>query len=498
MNDLTKRIKMIVSCLNYFSHYSGMVELRPYQVLAASAVVESVLNEEGKSFVWMFSRQSGKDEAIMQLISYLLAIFGHRDESIVIVNPTFKPQTEKAMMRMENRLDRNLITRKKWQKRSGYIFSYGQAKATFFSGDPAANVVGETASLLLIINEAQDILPAIYDKRFAPMRAAYNATCLMCGTAWTSESLLERERRQAAEAELRDGRKYVYLVDADEVGLCHPPYAEFVGKEIARLGRQHPLIRTQYFNETIDAQAGMFNPGRRALMQGDREGYACPKPGHVYGFLVDVAGQDEARMALDDDAPLSNPGRDAVSLTIVEIGLDSIETLQAPTYRAVYRQQWIGLNHLTVFGALKSLGEAWQPLYLAIDASGVGEGLWAMLDRAFPARVQAVKFTQQEKSEIGWRFLAIIETGRFRDCCQTDQVRAQYDACKSEILPGPAKTLRWGVPDGTRGQDGELLHDDIIISDSLVSILDRLEWTYQFEAYQIPGEDPLTGMDRNF
>ena len=79
------------------------------------------------------------------------------------------------------------------------------------------------------------------------------------------------------------------------------------------------------------------------------------------------------------------------------------------------RAAWTGANHLTVFGQLKALAESWQPQHIVIDATGVGEGLWSLLDRAFPARVIPVKFTQREKSEIGWRFLSIIETGRFRD-----------------------------------------------------------------------------------
>ncbi len=163
-------------------------------------------------------------------------------------------------------------------------------------------------------------------------------------------------------------------------------------------------------------------------------------------------------------------GRDAAALSIVEIDLSSLGMLQGPTYRVVKRLQWTGANHLTLFGALKSLGEAWQPQHIVIDATGVGEGLWAMLDRAFPRRVQPVKFTRQEKSEIGWRFLSIIETGRFRDCCPTDEVRAQYAACRSEILPGPAHTLRGGAPEGSP------IHDDIVLADSLVASLDQLKW----------------------
>ena len=203
-------------------------------------------------------------------------------------------------------------------------------------------------------------------------------------------------------------------------------------------------------------------------------------------------------MNINDEAPLTNPGRDSVSLTIASIDLSSLETMQAPTYRFVNRQQWTGSNHLVVFGKLKSLIDSWRPQYIVMDATGVGEGLWAMLDKAAPERVIPVKFSQKVKSELGWRYIAIIETGRARDCCLTDPVRAQYDACQAEILPGPAKTLRWGVPEGARGSDGELIHDDYLLADALIAEVDRLDWYMPTEPQIVQVADPLLSMEGNF
>ena len=130
----------------------------------------------------------------------------------------------------------------------------------------------------------------------------------------------------------------------------------------------------------------------------------------------------------------------------MEIDLSTLATLQAPTYRVVQREAWTGINHLTVFGKLKALAEQWRPQHIVVDATGVGEGLWAMLDKAFRTRVIPVKFTQQEKSEIGWRFLSIIETGRFRDCAPSETVRIQYAMCRSEILAGAGEDAALGSP----------------------------------------------------
>ena len=487
-----------------FTRKGGGVTLREYQLAPARAILESVRRNLGLDFVVIMPRQAGKDELLAHLKAYLMRRMYCQDRGIVEVNPTYTPQTIGAILRLENRLDRNLMTQLRWKKRADFLRLIGECRTAFYSGDGQANVVGATADLLLIINEAQDILPAVYAKNFAPMAASRAATRLFCGTVWTSTTLLAQMTRSCRQAEQADGLRRVFFYTAEDVRKENPHYGKFVDEQVSQMGRNHPLIKTQYFCEEIDAETGMFGPTRRALMQGDQPAQDQPRPGGLYAFLLDVGGQDEMCMTIDEDewatqgSPLQKPDRDAAALTIIEIDLSSLALLQAPTYRAVRRLQWTGLNHLALFSALKSLGEAWKPQHFVIDATGVGEGLWAMLDRAFPGRVEPVKFTQQEKSEIGWRFLSIIETGRFRDCCPTDEVRAQYEACRSEILPGPRRTMRWGVPEGRRGPQGEILHDDMLLADSLVARLDRLEWHTSLPPMILPGVDPLDGMDGRF
>ncbi len=489
--DLIDQTKALVSQLDTFTAYFGLVHLRPYQVEAANAVIDSVFNHLGRTFVWKFARQGGKDETLTALYTYLMTVLAHRDSSIVVATPTFKPQTELSMQRLQSRLSHHVALRSQWRRQSKHIFRIRDSRVLFFSAHRTANVVGATASDLLVVNEAQDVSPLIYDKHFAPMAAANNATRLFSGTAWTNTTLLAREERFCRRQQDLDGVPRVFTVDGHDIAKVHPPYGEFLDAEISRLGLNNPIVISQYLCREIDAQAGMFTAARRALMQADLPPQIAPVPGTPYAFLLDVAGQDETLLSSQE---LGNPGRDSTTLSIVALDLSTLETLQSPTYRVVHRQSWTGITHLQVFGQLKSLVEAWRPQHIVIDATGVGEGLWALLDKAFPTRLIPVKFTQQEKSTIGWRFLAVIETGRFRDCAPTDEVRLQYEACRSEILPGPAKTLRWGVPDGTRASEGQLIHDDYVVADSLVSKLDELEWRLHSETFVIRARDPLDDM----
>ena len=496
MSTFKQTVKAVAKKFEKFTANGGGIEMRPYQLKAAKAIITSVTKKQGLTIVVIFPRQSGKDELISNLLAYLANLFAHRDTGIVVANPTYKPQTINAILRFEKRLQTNLLTRLFWQKRSDFMRMIGNCIVSFLSGDASANVVGAVASLLLIINEAQDIEPSIYDKHFAPMVASTNATRVFAGTTWTSKTLLAREMRNVLELEKQDGIKRLFMYNADDVRKLVPAYGHFVDGEITKLGRQHPLVKTQYFCEEIDAIANMFNAGRLALMQATPfTDQALPKEGHTYCLLMDVGGQDEAMLVLDG---MSNPGRDYVTMDIVDVDLSSLELLQAPTYHIVKRLEWQGVNHVNIFGAIIALMETWNCLYLVMDATGVGEGLWGMCAKKYPTKTIGVKFTAQTKSEIGYAYLGIVDTGRLRDHCHTETVNKQYTNCTSEILIGPLHTMRWGVKDGTRDADGQLIHDDYILTDALTTQLDKLEWYTPSETVIIPQPDVLEEMDHAY
>ena len=146
----------------------------------------------------------------------------------------------------------------------------------FLSGSPTSSIVGATANLLLECDEAQDIEISKWDKEIAPMAASTNATRVFWGTAWTSRTLLARELRAARLAEQQDGIRRTWVLTADEVGQEVPAYQKFVDEQIARLGRNNPLVRTQYFSEEIDCEGGMFPLGRRVLMLGSHAQQSYP------------------------------------------------------------------------------------------------------------------------------------------------------------------------------------------------------------------------------
>ncbi len=50
------------------------------------------------------------------------------------------------------------------------------------------------------------------------------------------------------------------------------------------------------------------------------------------------------------------------------------------------------------------------------------------------------------------------------------------------------------MPDGTRGPDGMLVHDDFIVADALVAKLEELEWHVSGKTVIVQATDPLEEM----
>lgn len=460
--------------------------LRAYQAEVAREIVCSIEEGEGRQFAIAFARQSGKDELLAQVEAYLLWSHRKRGDSIVVVNPTFRPQGLMSRRRLLDRLDAARLRRK---VRPGHAVRLGRAGCVFLSAAPSASARGETASMLLVANEAQDISPQRWDAVFDPMGAASHATQLFSGTVWSSRTLLARQMAYLSEIERKDGKRRVFRVGWEEVAAHAPAYGEQVRARIAQFGRDHPFMRNEYFLEELGGEGTLFGPARRAQMRGHHPRQRSATPGRHYALLVDVAGADEASAEFgarnaeyDEVSPHSafqtpHSERDATALTVVEVdlaGLDDPLVLR-PSYRVVDRRLWVGTPHPQLYAAITDLARnVWSARWVVVDATGVGAGLAGFLGQALPGKVVPFVFSSQSKSQLGWDFLALVEGGRFKDYAEdgegeTGLFWAQVEACGSQVGEGPGKPLRWGVKD-------RAIHDDLLISASLCALLDRVDW----------------------
>ena len=385
-------------------------KLRPYQREAASAVLDSALKGKGLTFSVEMARQGGKNELSAQLELLLLTINMTRPENLIKCAPTFKPQTVISMMRLRDRLNDAGFSGI-WVSEMGYIIRLGSAQAIFLSADKSANVVGNTAHILLEIDEAQDVSKEKYTKEFKPMGATTNVTTVHYGTTWDDATLLEEVKQSNLELERRDGIKRHFRYDWQEIARHNPDYLAYVEAEKERLGENHPLFLTQYRLLPIRGGGGFLSQQQLAQLKGRHNRRHQPERGKVYIAGIDIAGE-----AGGDYLSAPKPQQDSTVVTIGELDFSICDDIRKqPRIRVVEHYRWTGEKHARLYPRLVDiLKNVWKCRRVTVDATGIGQPVSSFLRKALGSKVSAFTFTAKAKSELGFNLLAAINAGRLK------------------------------------------------------------------------------------
>jgi len=437
--------------------------LRPYQREVALAILDSVSGRKGLTFSVEIARQGGKNELSAQLELLLLTLYMAEPLNLVKCSPTFKPQTVISMMRLKERLN-DAGFGGIWIGELGYIIRLGNARAIFLSADESANVVGNTAHILLEIDESQDVSKEKYTKEFKPMGATTNVTTVHYGTTWDDSTLLEEVKQANLELGRRDGIKRHFRYDWQEVAKYNPDYLAYVEAERERLGANHPLFLTQYRLLPIHGGGGYLSPQQRAQLQGEHSRRHQPDHNKVYVAGIDLAGEAEE----EEGARLRvlKPRQDSTVVTIGELDFSVCDGVQKqPGIKVVEHYWWTGRKHAELYPQLVDiLKSVWHCRKIAVDATGVGQPVSSFLRQSLGSRVFPFTFTTQSKSELGFNLLAAINSGRLKmysgdGSLEYQEFWSEMETAKSQYRP--SQTMNFYV-DPTQG------HDDFLMSLALL------------------------------
>ena len=342
-----------------------MHALRPYQLEIGRAIMDSVVRRRGLTLTVEIARQGGKNELSAQVETLLMTMSVARGGNLIKAAPTFLPQAMISMNRLRERLD-EVGFAGHWHMDSGNAVVLGKARQIFLSAEPHANVVGNTAHILLEMDEAQSIQPEKYYKEFRPMGASTNVTTVLYGTPWDGHSLLDEAKEANLELERRDGTKRHFSVPWEEVAEYSPSYRKYVEVERERLGDDHPLFRTQYMLLPLAGGGGLFSAGQESQLQGRHGRRRTPAPGAVY-----VAGLDIGGGLAEGAGGAGTIGRepDSTVLTIGELDFSACDQIQRePAIRVVEQYCWAGVPHHSLVLSVDRLAEE----CLAVSQGGGG------------------------------------------------------------------------------------------------------------------------------
>ena len=357
------------------------------------------------------ARQGGKNELSAQLELLLLTLYITEPQNMIKCSPTFKPQTIISMMRLKDRLN-NAGFGGIWVTELGYIIRLGNARAIFLSADESANVVGNTAHLLLEIDEAQDVSKEKYTKEFKPMGATTNVTTVHYGTTWDDSTLLEEVKQTNLELERKDGVKRHFRYDWEEIAKYNTDYLAYVEAERARLGENHPLFLTQYRLLPMHGGGGYLSPQQRSQLQGEHHRCHQPEPGKTYVAGIDLAGEAETEEGVA--LRTLKPRQDSTVVTIGEIDFCG-DVVKQPRVKVVEHYWWTGRKHTELYSQLIDVLKAvWHCRRVVVDATGIGQPVSSFLRQSLRSRVIPFTFTARSKSELGFNMLAAINSGRLK------------------------------------------------------------------------------------
>lgn len=484
-------VEHALSDVGLFSETIVGLPLYPYQVEPLIAIAHSVLNREGEEYLLVFPRQSGKNEAIAQLLVYLLTVLQRGGGQIVYA--AIGDSIGRGMRRLEDRLNTPL-TAGRWRKVGRPPrYQLGEGAVVFVSSYPGARSRGETAHHLLVVDEAQDQSAAHIESVFTPMRAATNASAVYMGTTRLASDFLWTKKAELERLTAADGKQRVFIASPDVVIAHNSAYGQFLEAQVRRFGRQHPIIAAEYFLEPLAGAGRLFPDWRVALMKGDHA-RGGREEGGLYVATIDLAGQDNPH---EEGAEVS-ARRDETVCTIFQIidgPGDSGD--RRPRYHAVDVLVDRGTPHFqprerraeSLSVKLLAFLRKWEVVHTVVDATGLGQGMAGWLQQQLGDRsVTAFLMSGTGvKARLGSEFLALIETGRFKYWRESDEELPGTDgwwfweqvaACTYTLPPNGRfdRDLRWGVPDKARASTPEgivIVHDDRLISASLVVEIDR-------------------------
>jgi hypothetical protein len=317
---------------------------------------------------------------------------------------------------------------------------------------------------LLEIDESQDVSREKYSKEFKPMGAATNVTTIHYGTTWDDSTLLEEVKEANLELERKDGLKRHFRYDWQEIAKYNPDYRAYVEAERERLGENHPLFLTQYRLLPIHGGGGFLSRQQLAQLNGEHERKSRPDRGKVYVAGIDIAGEAE----VEEGAYLISlkPRQDSTVVTIGELDFSVCDDVQKQGgIRVVEHYRWTGEKHAELYPRLVDiLKNVWHCRRIVVDATGIGQPVSSFLRKALGSKVSAFTFTSRAKSELGFKLLAAINSGRLKVYSgdgseEHKEFWLEMERAKSQYRP--SQTMNFYV-DPAEG------HDDFLMSLALV------------------------------
>jgi hypothetical protein len=424
--------------LQFCESYSG-IKFHPYQIQFANRVIESIVQNDGEEITALFSRQSGKTEAISVIAGGMAVIL-----PFMARLPQYEP--DKRMRRFKNGLWIGIFAPILEQSQTTFdrvrgrmnselakqIFSIPQMSVRFDSNNGNCVALNNGSMImcmsasdnshiesktfhLIICEESQEISNSKLRKSIHPMGASTNATIVKIGTPWTRKGdfydAIQRNKKRL----LSENKKNHFEYDYQIAQKYNPLYAKYIEKEMNRLGYDSDEFRMSYRLHWILERGMAMAPD---LLERLGKDYS----GKTYD-IVDVRRNSKQVAGLD-----LAKATDSTVLTIMEVDYNHV-TAEGFYYKRILN--WLELygdDYESQFYQIRDFLANYNVEKMCVDSTGVGDPIADRLTASLPSiHVIPYKFSRPSKSDLYKYFLNDLygERVRFPNTGNAQKLRRQ-------------------------------------------------------------------------
>tara|TARA_Y100000310_G_C20703501_1_gene832317 strand:+ start:8396 stop:9931 length:1536 start_codon:yes stop_codon:yes gene_type:complete len=408
-----------------FSEMTCGIGLYDYQREFAQRVVESVILNDGDEITALFSRQSGKTEAIAVILVGLTVILpilaeeskelGQFKEGLWVglfapVHEQVMTTYERAMVRIKSEHADEILGDPEVRTRLQSTKELRLSNGSYLKGMSAARQTHiESKSFhIVIIEEAQDVDSQKVRKSIHPMLSAYNGTMVKIGTPNSKKSDFWDAIRRNKAMHSKGGKKNHFEFDYKKVikgkaakfkedsNTFHLKYEQYIKKEKDRIGLDSDEFRMSYALDFI-MERGMFMTDDlfESMLKTNMKTKDECEGSVVLGLDV---GKSQASSVL----------------TVVSVDLENPDEYGNCPKTLINWYEITDDSYETQFFKISDIINQFNVAHMVIDATGVGEALSDRFIFQFSNEflITAFKFSTSSKSEI-YKYLDMeIRAGR--------------------------------------------------------------------------------------
>lgn len=441
----------------------------PYQRPFSYRVVHCILERLAEELTALFSRQSGKSEALSMITSALMFVMPAlsktfpeddrfcykdpkteqvRDYSNGFWTAIFAPKKEQAgiiFKRVKKFFNRQGV--QTLCEEEGIQFSHSNGNSLELSNgsfikcstaSDQASIEGDTLHLG-IMDESQDISDEKASKSIGPMMAATGGSIVKIGTSNAKKSHFYKSIKRNERRHRQGADQNHFQVRWDEAAKYNSDYERYVLKERLRLGVRSDEFRMSYNCEFILARGMAVVEAQLLSLFVTDKAYAPyhevmpqPQAGKHYAAGVDFGKVHDSTVVTIIEVDWDNP-RQVLEGYNEEDGAFTVEIFGKHVATWMEMQ---GDDYEAQFAAIQSFIRPWHIERMALDYTGVGVALGDKFKAHFDEiDIEYVSYSDVSKDMMGRLFMSDIATGMvtFPAGPMTSEMR-EFQEFKAQIL----------------------------------------------------------------